>query len=65
MAYVRRTNDNQALVVHNLSGKEQMVDVASKNRESGFSSLSRTTDDSAALNGSSLTLPPYTTVVLE
>ncbi|GAA0845271.1 alpha-amylase family glycosyl hydrolase [Paenibacillus glucanolyticus] len=65
MAYVRRTNDNQALVVHNLSGKEQTVDVASRNGESGFSSLSRTTDDSAALNGSSLTLPPYTTVVME
>lgn len=65
MAYIRRTNETKALVVHNLSGKEQTVDLASKNGENGFSSLARTTDDSAALNGSSLTLPPYTTVVLE
>ncbi|GAB6928519.1 alpha-amylase family glycosyl hydrolase [Paenibacillus sp. JCM 10914] len=65
MAYVRRTDDNKALVVHNLSGKEQTVELAPKSGDDAFQSLARTTDDSAALNGSSLTLPPYTTVILE
>jgi hypothetical protein len=65
MAYIRRTNENGALVVHNLSGTEQTVDLASKNGSADFRSLARTTDDSAALDGSSLTLPPYATVILE
>ncbi|WP_433938259.1 alpha-amylase family glycosyl hydrolase [Paenibacillus lautus] len=65
MAYIRRTNENGALVVHNLSGTEQTVDLASKNGSADFRSLARTTDDSAAMDGSSLTLPPYTTVILE
>ncbi|MGG4105325.1 alpha-amylase family glycosyl hydrolase [Paenibacillus lautus] len=65
MAYIRRTQGNKALVVHNLSGEEQTVELAAKSGESPFQSLSKTTDDRATLNGSSLTLPPYTTVILE
>ncbi|HAF99196.1 alpha-amylase family glycosyl hydrolase [Paenibacillus lactis] len=65
MAYVRRTNDSKALVVHNLSGKEQRVELAGTSGGDPFKALAKTTDDRAALNGSSLTLPPYTTAVLE
>ena len=64
MAYIRRSQDNKALVVHNLSSEEQTVDLAAKERESPFQSLSKTTDDRAALDGKGLTLPPYTTVIL-
>ncbi|MGM1046267.1 MAG: alpha-amylase family glycosyl hydrolase [Bacillota bacterium] len=65
MAYVRRTKEKQALVVHNLSDVEKTVDLAAKSGQPAFSVLSKTTGDAAALNGSKLTLPPYTTVVLE
>lgn len=65
MAYIRRSQDNKALVVHNLSSEEQTVDLAAKSGESPFQSLSKTTDDRAALDGNGLTLPPYTTVILE
>ncbi|KOR76815.1 alpha-amylase family glycosyl hydrolase [Paenibacillus solani] len=65
MAYIRHTNDSSTLVVHNLSGTEQTVDLAAKNGSAEFHTLSKTTDNHAALNGSSLKLPPYTTVILE
>jgi len=65
MAYIRRTNDSSALVVHNLSGTEQTVDLAAKNGSAEFQTLSQTTDNNAALSDSSLKLPPYTTVILE
>ncbi|MGG3283523.1 alpha-amylase family glycosyl hydrolase [Paenibacillus solani] len=65
MAYIRRTNDRSALVVHNLSGTEQTVDLAAKNGSAEFQTLSKTTDNNAALSGSSLKLPPYTTVIVE
>lgn len=65
MAYVRRTNDAQALVVHNLSEQQQRIELAAKDGEKGFQSLARATDESAGLNGSTLTLPPFVTVILE
>ena len=65
MAYVRRTNEKEALVVHNLSGTEKTVDLIDKNGHQAFTVLSKATDNSVALNGSKLTLPPFTTVVME
>lgn len=65
MAYIRRTNDSSALVVHNLSDTEQTMDLAAKNGSAEFQTLSKTSDKNAALSGSSLKLPPYTTVILE
>lgn len=65
MAYIRRINDSSVLVVHNLSGTEQVVELTAKDGSAEFQTLSNTTDKNAARSGSSLNLPPYTTVILE
>lgn len=65
MAYVRRTKDAQALVVHNLSEQPQRIELAVKDGEKGFQFLAKTTDENAGLHGNALTIPPFATVILE
>ncbi|QCT01178.1 alpha amylase catalytic region [Paenibacillus algicola] len=64
MAYTRSTEKLQALVMHNLSGDEVRITL-DEAAAGGFTTLSRSTSEQAVLQGRELSLPGYTTVVLE
>ncbi|WP_267901000.1 alpha-amylase family glycosyl hydrolase [Cohnella endophytica] len=65
-SYVRSADGLQALVVHNLSSRSQTVELqTSATQKTFFTKLSLATNDGASLDGSTLELPPYTTVVLK
>lgn len=63
LAYLRATADEQVLVVHNLSGEKKEVSLSKE--EPHFSELLFYTDEKAVLQDNSLTLPPYSTVILK
>jgi glycosidase len=66
MAYVRAAGEEKRLVVHNLSGLPQTMELAATKAEPAvFAKVRFTTDDRAALKQGRLTLPPYATVVLQ
>lgn len=65
-AFVRYTEKQSVLVVHNLTGSSQTVPLSSEsNPNDSFSKILKSTDASAALSGDKLTIPAYTTVILE
>ncbi|WP_276357487.1 alpha-amylase family glycosyl hydrolase [Cohnella caldifontis] len=65
MAYTRGSGEEKRLVLHNLSGKPQSVEIAATKAEpTAFAKVLFTTDESARLKGGMLELPPYTSVVL-
>lgn len=69
IAYVRKTADEQVLVIHNLSGKEQTVKLA-KDDAGSFKKIELETKKGSKLSGKQnadrkLKLAPYSTVVLK
>lgn len=64
-AYVRVTRKERVLVIHNLSGDPQTAELTPVPHYGAFTTIARKSDDSAALTGESLTLPPYSTVILK
>ncbi|RAP74075.1 alpha-amylase family glycosyl hydrolase [Paenibacillus montanisoli] len=66
-AYVRAANQEQVLVVHNLSAAEQTVDLTESGKASGiaFSEIARASKDGAKLDGGKLKLPAFSTVILQ
>ena len=64
-AYIRQSDQDTALVVHNLSGAEQVVELPQDDGPGEFKSILRTTKQEAKLDGSKLMLPAYTTVILQ
>ncbi|WP_317890797.1 alpha-amylase family glycosyl hydrolase [Paenibacillus arenilitoris] len=62
--YVRMTKTERVLVVHNLSGEEQTADLQAPATFGAFAEIARATDGAAALDGSRLTVPAYSTVIL-
>lgn len=64
-AYVRVTRKERVLVVHNLSGKVQKAALAPSPIYGEFGELAHSTDSEASLEGTVLTLPPYSTVILK
>lgn len=65
MAYIRRTAEEQVLVVHNLSGQEQEMKLNEGETELSFAAILYRNNPKAALNDQVLNVPPYTTVVLK
>lgn len=63
LSYIRATASEQVLVVHNLSGEVKEISLSEK--EPHFSSLLHQTDIKAVLQNSTLSLPPYSTVILK
>lgn len=61
LAYARITNQEKALVLHNLSGERQSVAV----RDTSFSTLALASGTGAKLSDGQLDLPPYSTVLLK
>lgn len=64
-AYVRVTKSERVLVVHNLSGEAQTTELAASKTYGAFKTLAHSTSEEAALDGTKLTLPPYSTVILK
>lgn len=66
-SFVRLTAEERVLVVHNLSGEAQTVDltVGADGGAVPFTELARSTSEDAALEGTQLTVPPYTSVLLK
>ncbi|WIV19550.1 alpha-amylase family glycosyl hydrolase [Paenibacillus polygoni] len=63
LSYIRATASEQVLVVHNLSSEAKEVSLSEK--EPHFSAILHQTDDQASLQNGTISLPPYSTVVLK
>lgn len=62
--YVRVTKDDRVLVVHNLSGEVQSTELRESAAYGMFDQLLYATEDTAELQASQLTIPPYSSVVI-
>ncbi|TFE30874.1 DUF3459 domain-containing protein [Cohnella luojiensis] len=66
VSYVRAAEDQQLLVLHNLSGQSQTVPLQTgKAQLTAFSKLALATNEGVKLAEQALEVPPYTTVVLK
>jgi alpha-amylase len=64
-AFVRETDKQKLLVMHNLSGKEQVVDLTKGNAAFGFTKVKLHSKEGWKLQGNNLIIPPYSTLILE
>jgi len=64
-AYLRQTEQQTVLVVHNLTANQQTVDLTAKETAYSFSKILDSTKEGASLEAGKLTIPGYTTLVLE
>ncbi|MNV26989.1 Alpha-amylase precursor [compost metagenome] len=65
MAYERLTTQDQVLVVHNLTGKEQSIVLHPNVEDFNYSKILKTIAVKSTLNSDQLTLPPYSTAIVE
>lgn len=65
MAYERLTAQEQVLVVHNLTGEVQTITLQPNVEGSMYSQILRTISGTTVLNTDQLTIPPYSTVLLD
>nr|WP_245742682.1 alpha-amylase family glycosyl hydrolase [Fontibacillus panacisegetis] len=63
--FVRLTEVQKVLVVHNLTGSEQIVELTDEPEKYSFKDILKTTNKEAKLEGSKLTIPAYSTTILE
>ncbi|MBB3110628.1 glycosidase/uncharacterized membrane protein [Paenibacillus phyllosphaerae] len=63
-AFLRMTAEEEVLVVHNMSGEEQSIELAASEGKS-LRELLKTSKDGASLSGTKLTLPAYSTVIVK
>ncbi|WP_080832836.1 alpha-amylase family glycosyl hydrolase [Cohnella massiliensis] len=66
-AFIRKTGDSRVLVVHNMSGEPQEAELAPSGLYGSFQKIERQTGgetDAAALDGTTLRLAPYSSVVI-
>lgn len=64
-AYLRLTDVQTVLVAHNLTKTEQSIDLANAGDNYRFKSILKATREGATLEGNKLTIPGYTTLILE
>lgn len=64
-AYIRMTAGARVLVLHNLSGQPQKAELAGGGNYGSFATLSRKSNNEAELSGGVVTLPPYSSVILQ
>lgn len=64
-AYIRMTVDERVLVVHNLTSKPLQAAISDETKYGAFSTIAHTTDSSAALANHTLSIPPYSTVIMK
>lgn len=63
--YVRATEKERVLVVHNLSGEQQTTELQPSQAYGAFKEIIHSTSGDMQLEGSKLTMPAYSTVVLK
>lgn len=63
--YVRVTEKERVLVVHNLSGEQQTTELQPSQAYGAFKEIIHSTSGDMQLEGSKLTIPAYSTVVLK
>lgn len=63
--YVRAMTNERVLVVHNLSSEPQSAELQSSDVYGSFDELLYATSDEAKLDGGSLSMPAYSTVILK
>lgn len=63
--FVRLTEVQKVLVVHNLTGSEQIVELTDEPEKYSFKDILKSTNKEAKLEGSKLTIPAYSTTILE
>lgn len=63
--YVRVIASERVLVVHNLSGEDQMADLQPSKTFGSYEGIIRSSNDGAKLDNGKLTIPAYTTVILK
>ncbi|WP_168119498.1 alpha-amylase family glycosyl hydrolase [Paenibacillus sp. HB172176] len=65
-AYIRMDSRSRVLVVHNMSGSEQAVELPSSDKYGAFDRIRFASQpDKTALHNGKLSLPPYSTAVLK
>nr|WP_240927637.1 alpha-amylase family glycosyl hydrolase [Paenibacillus thiaminolyticus] len=64
LAFIRLNENDQVLVLHNLSAREQTVDLGAR-PDLPFGEMVRSTKEEAALRDGVVTLPPYSSVLLK
>jgi len=64
-AYIRVIASERVLVVHNLSGEQQISDLQPSKTYGVFQEIIHATSGDAKLDGSKLTLPAYSTVIIK
>ncbi|XID92159.1 alpha-amylase family glycosyl hydrolase [Paenibacillaceae bacterium WGS1546] len=64
-SYIRSNEEEQVLVLHNMSKQPQTVSLANDESQQVFSKLELTTDPSASMKDQSVSLPPYASAVLK
>jgi alpha-amylase len=65
IAFVRRTEKEKVLVLHNVTGKELVIDIAQGKAKSEFSQVEFSGKAGTKLTDGKLTLPPYGSTVLK
>lgn len=63
--YLRQTEQQVVLVVNNLTGDQQTIDLTVNEAEYSFSKILGSTTEGALLETGKLTIPGYTTLILE
>lgn len=63
--YVRATADERVLVIHNLSDAVQLAELDQSTQFGEFTEIMKTTNNEALLQGATLTIPPYSTVIMK
>ncbi|MNJ76066.1 hypothetical protein D3C77_732680 [compost metagenome] len=53
------------LVAHNLTGSEQVIELSNDSEQYKFQAILKSTTEGSKLDGTKLTIPAYTTVILE
>ncbi|WP_261302327.1 alpha-amylase family glycosyl hydrolase [Paenibacillus andongensis] len=62
--FIRATDKQKLLVVHNFSGKEQTIDLGEDKENGAFKEVKLFTQKGWKMDGNKLTVPAYTTVIL-
>jgi alpha-amylase len=65
IAFVRRTAKDKVLVVHNVTGKEQVIDLKEGRERADFSKVIDSSKEGIGVKGGKLTMPPYSSAVLK
>jgi len=65
ISYVRRTNTEEVLIVHNVSPEVQQIVLEREGEEHKYTEILKTTNQNTNINSNSLVISPYTSVVLK